>query len=1133
MRLLVRLGLVAVLGVGLVEAGPRIAAGGGAAFTAYIDDSGAVWRWGHNFVTPSGPFSQLTPDSDTHARRVDDLAGSVALAAGDRHLLALRADGTVWGIGSNGAGQLGDGTTEFRAWAAPVSGLTGVAGIAAQGGRSLAVKSDGTVWGWGYSGGAQFTGVWVSGPITTPVQIAGLADVKQVAAGTDFWMALKGDGTVWVWGSNQHGQYGDGTIGLTRPGPGPVPELTGVKAVAAGQNFCVALLHDGTVRAWGHNTSGQLGDGTIEPRLTPVIVSGLNNIGALAVGHNGQHALALKSDGTVWGWGTNSSGQLGDGTRVWRPAAVQVEGLTGVAELATGRTHSLALLNDGALRAWGANLANELHTGGLIFQPIPARVASEAPYLEIAAGANHSLARRAGGEVWSWGTNREGQLGDGTLAARAIPDLATSLSGATGIAAGSTRSIMARGDGTVWETTTTGATAQVNGLAGVTAVSMRGAHKVALLTDGTVRTWDYPGTFFVIPAGPEWVSTVPGLTGITHIAAGVQHAFALRNDGTLWAWGSAHQGQLGTGSAGNFVSSPEQVVRLTNVTSFSAGNQHSLAVTADGKVWAWGYGLMGQLGQPGLLNSAIIPIEVAAVTGAVAVAAGADFSLALRSDGTVWSWGSGIYGTLGRGQSIDTVIPAPVAGLRNIVAISAGESHALALDENGAVWAWGSGMEGQLGGGELSLRTRPTPVAVLGGGDLALSVVTIGPLTVGSTTIFRITGQNVGMDPLTGVTTVRVDLPDGFTYQSAAGTGWTCGASGTLVTCTHAGPMAPGAEIVMELRATLGTAAYPAFTLAATAENPSDLNPNNNTSGTSFPTYLPTTLTPIPNNAISGEGTGRVFTFEFTAPGGAEDLGVVNMLLNSALDGRRACYLAYVRQSNLLYLVADNGGTLLGPLMMNGTGQIANSQCTISGENTTATVVGPYLRLQVNISFNPAFHGHRIWYLAARDRVGGNSGWVPAGIWTVTPLPPITSPGFLSVDPRRTQSPTVLLRSRFYYANGAGNLNVINLLLNNALDGRQACYLAYVVPANILYLVNDAGTALLPGIPADGTGTLSNGQCTIENPLAQTFSSTLWLDMRVTPTPGFAGHRLWYVAARDRLGGNTGWIPAGSWTVEP
>lgn len=1132
MNVVVRLGLLVMLGAGLMSAGPRIAAGGGTNFTAYIDNSGAVWRWGFDFTTPLG-LSTFGPAVRTHARRVDELAGSVALAAGDRHLLALRAGGTVWAMGENGQGQLGDGTTEFRTWAAPVSGLTGVTGIAAEGGRSLAVKGDGTVWVWGYSGGSLFSGVWVSGPITTPVQIAGLADVKQVAAGTDFWMALKRDGTVWVWGSNQNGQFGDGTLVPSRSTPEVVPGLSGVRAVAAGRDFCLALLNDGTVRAWGSNSSGQLGDGTIDRRLTPVIVNGLSGIAAIAVGHSGAHALALKSDGTVWGWGTNSSGQLGDGTRVWRPVPVQVEGLTGVAELATGRTHSLALLSDGSLRAWGANFANELNTGGLIFQPIPVRVTSGAPYVEIAAGANHSLARRAGGEVWSWGTNREGQLGDGTLEARGFPGVAPGFGGATGIAAGSTRSIIARGDGTVWENTSTGATVQVSGLAGVTAVSMRGTHKVALLADGTVRTWDYPGTFFVIPTGPELISTIPGLAGVTRIAAGVQHAFALRNDGTLWAWGSTHQGQLGTGIAGPNVSPPERVARLTNVVSFSAGKQHSLAVTDDGKVWAWGAGLVGQLGQVGMLNSALVPIEVPAVTGAVAVAAGDDFSLALRSDGSVWAWGYGTFGTLGRGQSILTSLPAPVAGLRNIVAISAGDTHALALDANGAVWAWGSGMEGQLGGGELSFRTRPTPVAALGGGDLALSVVTIGQLTVGSTTVFRITGQNVGMDPLTGVSTVRVDLPDGFTYQNAAGTGWACGASGTLVTCTHAGPVAPGAEIAMELRATLGTAAYPAFTLAATVENANDQNPNNNTSGTSFPTYMPTTLTPIPNNAISGDGTGRVFTFEFTAPGGADDLGVVNMLLNSALDGRQACYLAYVRQSNLLYLVGDDGGTLLGPLPMNGTGQMANSQCTISGENTTTTVVGPYLRLQVNISFKPGFHGHRIWYLAARDRVDGTSGWIPGGIWTVTPMPALPSPGFWQMDPRRTQGPTAFSRFSFYHGAGADSLNVINLLLNNALDGRQACYLAYVAPTNTLYLVNDAGTALLPGIPADGTGTLSNSQCRIENPLAQKFSFTLRIEMRVTPTREFAGHRLWYVAARDLSSGNTGWVSPGSWTVDP
>jgi hypothetical protein len=120
---------------------------------------------------------------------------------------------------------------------------------------------------------------------------------------------------------------------------------------------------------------------------------------------------------------------------------------------------------------------------------------------------------------------------------------------------------------------------------------------------------------------------------------------------------------------------------------------------------------------------------------------------------------------------------------------------------------------------------------------------------------------------------------------------------------------------------------------------------------------------------------------------------------------------------------------------------------------------------------------------------------------------------------------------RFKDAAGWQNIGVVNILLNNFLDGRQGCYLAYSRPANVLYLVNDAGDGLLPGMVVDGTGTLSNSQCTIGNPVVTGSGDTMEVKMIVNFGAVFAGNRVWYLAARDVLENSSGWQTAGSWTV--
>ncbi|HEX8702583.1 MAG TPA: RCC1 repeat-containing protein, partial [Myxococcaceae bacterium] len=186
-------------------------------------------------------------------------------------------------------------------------------------------------------------------------------------------LALGNDGTVWAWGDNTSGQLGDGTT-TPRLSPVQVPGLGPAVAIASGQDHSLAVLQDGTVWAWGASSWGQLGDGTTTPHPSPVRVSALTDVVAVAAA--GHHSVALRRDGTVWGWGKNFHGQLGMGatsqTAVSTP--VQVAGLADVSAVAAGDSHTLAVSTGGAVRAWGASNWGQLGHGVAFYQPVPIRV---------------------------------------------------------------------------------------------------------------------------------------------------------------------------------------------------------------------------------------------------------------------------------------------------------------------------------------------------------------------------------------------------------------------------------------------------------------------------------------------------------------------------------------------------------------------------------------------------------------------------------------------------------------------------------------------------------------------------------------------------------------------------------------
>jgi alpha-tubulin suppressor-like RCC1 family protein len=316
---------------------------------------------------------------------------------------------------------------------------------------SIVLKSDGSLWGWGGNLNNQLNdGTGTTSP--TPVRLLDTVASDRVASGRGHSLALGNVGVVQAWGTNFAGELGGGHSYTPPNGQFRLVQVAGVtdiRSVAAGGYFSLALDTRGRVHAWGRNTYGQLGDATTSDRLQPVIVGGLAGVSAIAAGY--YHALAIGENGTVWAWGRNNFGQLGDGTTIGRPVPVRVGDLSGVLAVSAGEWFSLALKSDGTVWAWGANGSGELGDGTAVQRLAPVRVGSLADIVSVSAGRAHGLALDGQARVWAWGLNVSGQVGDGTETTRRTPVRVGTVPGALSVAAGSDHSLAIDTSGRLWQ----------------------------------------------------------------------------------------------------------------------------------------------------------------------------------------------------------------------------------------------------------------------------------------------------------------------------------------------------------------------------------------------------------------------------------------------------------------------------------------------------------------------------------------------------------------------------------------------------------------------------------------------------------------------------------------------------------
>lgn len=349
-------------------------------------EANTLWAWGVNTDGGLGDSTVLNRSSPVTATGGPPIWCQTN--TGSLHTIGIKLDGTIWTWGSNAQGRLGDPSVSVRrsspgtvagggtTWCISCAGLF----------HSSAVKTDGTLWTWGYNGVGQLGDNTItnkSSPVTTS---GGGTNWCVVSLDNRQTSAIKTDGTLWTWGENGFGQLGDNTI-TSRRSPGTT--------AGGGTTWCstgVGTFHmsgvktDGTLWTWGINSGGQLGDGTVTSRRSPVTTSGGGT--DWCVTHNGSnHTVAVKVDGTLWTWGCNGSGQLGNNTITNRSSpGTTLNGGTTWCNLSAGCSHTAAIKSDGTVWTWGLNDVGQLGTGYSTNQSSPVSIGSSTSWCMISSG---------------------------------------------------------------------------------------------------------------------------------------------------------------------------------------------------------------------------------------------------------------------------------------------------------------------------------------------------------------------------------------------------------------------------------------------------------------------------------------------------------------------------------------------------------------------------------------------------------------------------------------------------------------------------------------------------------------------------------------------------------------------------
>lgn len=760
-------------------------------FVALLKQDGTVWTWGNNTYGQLGNGKAENVNS-IEPTQVLGIGGSgylndiIDISAGQYFVVALRRNGEVVTWGRNEIGELGTtaeiATTPMNVREKSGNILVGAVKVTAGKLNGAALKTDGTVWVWGSNANSQLgQGDKVNStyaiPVLAPIGTTYLNNIKDIQAGNNFFISLTNDGEIYSWGIGGSGQLGNGATSEKNIAV-KAKDLANIQKIAVGNDFVIALISDGRVYTWGYGGAGRLGNGSTSNQSSPVQVK-LNASTFLTdvvdIGAIYSSGYALASDGSVYAWGAGAEGQLGNdasSNSSYPVKMVRIYKEELEKDILKLQSSSPASVSNFIIKRNGSILGNGRSTSGQMgyVTTYMARIEDILhTYLEIPdrisyikQGESKKLNVRVEANLNANGSNIT-DVGNITWEST-NPDIATvDASGNVEAKETGVTTIIATDD--LW-----GYVAQArvyvtsNTEKSITApMIVQGTSFTAVLrADGTVWTTGlntsgqlglgdkaYRGEFERVK-----IDANTYLENVTRISAGANHMLAVTKDGFVYAWGLGTSGQLGQGNTNNY----EYAVRvkdetgtndLSSIIDVSAGNAHSLALTKDGLVYAFGSGANYRLGNLATANQTL-PVRVIHGYDIVEMSAGNAHTAILRGDGFVITFGNSASGQTGiKGETADRIIPSEMMDfaedkrMRNLVSVKTGATNTMVLTREGKVYFTGVNTNGQLSQGNVtSPVARLTSAKILNSEGEAVDLDNVASISSGNTYSIAVTKGN-------------------------------------------------------------------------------------------------------------------------------------------------------------------------------------------------------------------------------------------------------------------------------------------------------------------------------------------------------------------------------------------------------
>ena len=702
---------------------------GGYSHFVGLKSDGTVWTWGYNGNGQLGTGDQTNRTEPTKTK-VED---AVDVTAGYYFTAILKKDGTVWISGDNTYGQLGDGTTTNSSEFKQVPNLTDVIQISAGSNTMHVLKKDGTVWSWGRNDCGEYgDGTTVSKEDLTPSQMIKVTNVMQIAAGNLHTAVLTAEGTVWAAGRNSDSQLGFVYNNKENTStPREMQGLSEVKEIACGEYNTLMLQKDGYAYGVGENSDGQLGTGGATTITSPTYMknskTGYSLSGIKHIASAGRLLMVTTGENGIYVAGAADHAQNFTESTTKRTTLYQTQTDKKVLAMACTRniSYQTGLIIDEKGRTWTVGYDGQ----GQVGQGAPEHTTKPVNITKtkISLAENGMISLNQKGDKYqlkhteivglSFLTNK--LLDEDIVYSSMDNEVATVDENGVITAVGEGTTYIKVKDQNNEVTNAIKVSVTIKNNETQPKVVGGGYYFAALKGNGTVYTWGYNGSgqLGLGDTNNRTEPTQTNMKAVIDIAAGTDHTLVLKADGTVWATGLNNYGQLGNGTTENTntfqqVKLNENGDYLENIVSIAAGYTASYAVTAEGEVYGWGRNDDGELGigsKSSEINE-LYPVKMKKVSKIIQIAAGANHAIMLDADGNVWSTGYNSSGQLGIGNTDIQVQPKQMTSISGVKEIAAGTNHSIMLVENGYVYSVGNDSNSQLGNGNSTNISTPTYV---------------------------------------------------------------------------------------------------------------------------------------------------------------------------------------------------------------------------------------------------------------------------------------------------------------------------------------------------------------------------------------------------------------------------------------